>query len=112
MLLSTSVEPTPFDQAAILWNEGQHDAALESLYQSVEHDPHQAWPYVDFARLYLMAGDPQRAREYLDAAYVLAQNFLDRARIDYAESELAWVRGDRQTQDFISVKRAHWIVPM
>jgi tetratricopeptide (TPR) repeat protein len=94
VLASQPVEPTPYTRARLLWQAGQPGPALAILEQTVEHDPTQPGPYTNIARLYLEAGDLDRAAEYLKAAYALVNTEHDLAWIEYVEAELARSRGD------------------
>jgi tetratricopeptide (TPR) repeat protein len=96
-LIDQPVEPMPYQTAETLWQSGQHDAALAVLTATIDRDPTQPAPYTQIARLYLYAGDLDRAENYLKAAHVLAHVDVDLAWIYYVESEIARLRGDYLT---------------
>jgi tetratricopeptide (TPR) repeat protein len=89
------VEDTPYRRARTLWSGGERGAALGVFDDEIAHDPTQPAPYVDMARLYLAAGDLDRARDYRDTARLLVHNDVDQARLFVLEAELALAEGDR-----------------
>lgn len=99
IIIEQMVPPTPYQRAEELWQAGLHDAALIVLTDTIDRDPTQPAPYTQIARLYLFAGDLNRAEDYLQAARALAHVDVDLAWIYYVESEIARVRGDYMTWD-------------
>jgi tetratricopeptide (TPR) repeat protein len=95
LLAAYPLEPTPYMQAEALWRAGQHQPALAVLEATIDRDPTQPGPYVNIARLYVAAGELDRARDYLDAARVLVHTDHDRAWIEIVEAELAQAQGDQ-----------------
>ncbi|HEX3049632.1 MAG TPA: O-antigen ligase family protein [Aggregatilineaceae bacterium] len=89
-----SLDPSPYQLARTLWQNGQPAAALDLLEDRISRDPSQPKPYVQIARLYIAAGQLDRAADYLDAAYLLVHEDINLAWIRYAESQIAYVRGD------------------
>lgn len=88
------VAPSPFQRIEALWQAGDRAGAMSEFELWVDRDPSQAKPYAQMARLFIDAGHLDRARGYLDAAYVLVHNEVGRAWIHVAESELARAQGD------------------
>lgn len=94
LLAANLPTPTPYMQAETLWQAGQEQQALRVLEATIDHDPTQPGPYVNIARLYVAAGDLDRAQDYLEAARVLVHTDHDRAWIQVVEAELALAHGD------------------
>ncbi|MBN2304897.1 MAG: O-antigen ligase family protein [Anaerolineae bacterium] len=88
--------PTPSMRAERLWQAGQRDAALDILQREIDRDPTQPDPYTDIARLYLLAGELDRAGDYLEAARLLIHTDLGRAWLYAVEAELALAKGDHE----------------
>lgn len=97
VLTANPVEPTPYLRAEAFWLAGDRAAAHSVLDREIARDPTQPWPYVDRARLYLLADERDRARDYLDAARLLVHTDLDQARVYAVEAEIALREGDQAT---------------
>jgi tetratricopeptide (TPR) repeat protein/O-antigen ligase len=95
LLAAYPLEPTPYMQAQALWRAGREGPALAVLEGTIDHDPTQPGPYISIARLYVAAGELDRAQDYLDAARVLVHTEHDRAWIQVVEAELALARSDQ-----------------
>jgi tetratricopeptide (TPR) repeat protein len=99
MLAGNSAPPTLYTQAVTLWQDGQQAEAVSVLKATIDRDPTEPGPYARLARLFVQGGDFDQARDYLDAAEVLAQNRMDRAWIDVVKSDLAAAQGDQAQAD-------------
>ncbi|MBN1201233.1 MAG: O-antigen ligase family protein [Anaerolineae bacterium] len=106
VLAAYPLEPRPYMQAHALWEAGQPEAALAVLDHSLDHDPTQPYPYIDMARLYLAAGQLERAQDYLDAARLLVHTDQGEAWMRYIEAGLAQAQGEyEQMQERLGAAR-------
>ncbi len=95
VLAESGIGASPYQRALALWDSGDHVGAVGVLEATIDHDPSQPRPYAQLARLHIAGGEVSRAREYLDAARLLAHTAHDDVWNVVVEAELARAEGDR-----------------
>jgi len=98
-------------QAAKLAEQrGDNRAAQQALMQAVQDDPDNVWTRFDLSRLYLKAGEPQKARELIDsylkshptdidALYTSALLSVEMEQWNAAQATIGRIPAERRTVD-------------
>jgi tetratricopeptide (TPR) repeat protein len=98
-------------QAAKLAEQrGDNRSAQQALAQAVQDDPDNVWTRFDLARLYLKAGEPQKARDLIDsylkshptnidALYTSALLSVEMEQWNAAQASISRIPAERRTVD-------------
>ncbi|MEB2624552.1 cellulose synthase subunit BcsC-related outer membrane protein [Pseudomonas sp. YuFO8] len=98
-------------QAAKLAEQrGDNRAAQQALVQAIQDDPDNVWTRFDLARLYLKAGEPQKARDlidsylkshptHIDALYTSALLSVEMEQWNAAQATISRIPAERRTAD-------------